>query len=79
MKIFIYEYVGEYCHGGYVCIAKNEGRARQLLIDTADYEEDKQDLREDFTNDEIGKLELKHTLPIDIKIEMILLDSYDCC
>ena len=32
MKLFIYEYVGSYCQGGYVCIADNEINAEGLLV-----------------------------------------------
>jgi hypothetical protein len=72
MKIFIYEYVGEYCHGGYVCIAENTKRSKELLIDG------KPEMIEDFTaNGE--KLELKWVIPTLINEEKILLNSYDCC
>lgn len=79
MKLFVYEYVGEYCHGGYVCIAENEKKAQNLLIKTYASEQDKEDTKEDFAGNSLGVLELKHTLQTDVITEMILLDSYDCC
>lgn len=73
MQVFVYEYTGDYCHGGYVCIAETEERAKEILI------KEDEDCKKDFNKNSNIKLELKYVIPTTINEEMILLNSYDCC
>ena len=76
MQVFVYEYTGEYCIGGYVCVAENKENAEKLLTEI----KQKYDKGfNDFEENTFGYLRLEHVLPTSATKEEILLSSYDCC
>lgn len=40
MFIFVYEYVGQYCHGGYACTANDIYRSKELLAELEKKDDD---------------------------------------
>jgi hypothetical protein len=84
MSLYVYEYTGEFCSGGYVVLAGSLQRSQELFAEsrkTHDKRNSESIINEFFKDQNGGYLRLSYVLPCEhhpgVADEEIILNSFD--